>query len=115
GTELDGLTGRHDGSPAGKLAFYWGAGSLGGWLRAVGGQRAIDQHRKQSRLVQPAEDAQIGRRSRATHEPLAAFDGLHAAVSPEDALANNLAASDVETALGRALTELADEDRLLVK
>lgn len=112
--ELHGLKVRNDGRPSGKLAFYSGAGSLGGWLRAVVGQLAIDQHRKQSRLVQPEEDAQIDRLSRDTHEPLA-FDALHTTVSPEDALANNLAASDVETALARALRELSDEDRLLVK
>jgi len=113
--ELHGLKVRNDGRPSGKLAFYSGAGSLGGWLRAVVGQLAIDQHRKQSRLLQPEEDAQIDRLSRNTHEPFAAFDALHATVSPEDALANSLAASDVETALARALRELGDEDRLLVK
>ena len=33
--ELYGLRERADGKPAGKLAYYSGCGSLGGWLRAV--------------------------------------------------------------------------------
>ena len=113
--ELHGLKVRGDGRPSGKLAFYSGAGSLGGWLRAVVGQLAIDQHRKQSRLVQPEEDAQIDRMSRDSQEKAAAFGMLRAIANPEDALTNNLAAGDVENALGRALKELDDEDRLLVK
>ena len=111
--ELHGLRVREDGRPSGKLAFYSGAGSLGGWLRAVVGQLAIDQHRKQARLVQPEEDAEIDRLSRESQEN--AFGGLGATPNPEDALANDLAAGDVENALGRALKELDDEDRLLVK
>src|SRR6185312_16526282 len=31
--ELPGLKMREDGRPSGKLAYYSGAGSLGGWLR----------------------------------------------------------------------------------
>ena len=50
--ELHGLKVREDGTAAGKLAYYSGAGSLGGWLRAVVGQLAIDQHRKQAKVVQ---------------------------------------------------------------
>ena len=113
--ELHGLKLRGDGRPSGKLYFYSGAGSLGGWLRAVVGQLAIDQHRKDSRLVQPEEDAQIDRMSRDSQEKADAFGMLRVAANPEDALANNLAAGDVENALGRALKELDDEDRLLVK
>ena len=59
--DLHGLKVREDGKPAGKLAYYSGAGSLGGWLRAVVGQLAIDQHRRQSRLVQTEEDADLER------------------------------------------------------
>src|SRR5205085_3917904 len=36
--ELHGLRVREDGRPSGKLAYYSGRGSLGGWLRAVVGQ-----------------------------------------------------------------------------
>jgi RNA polymerase sigma-70 factor, ECF subfamily len=113
--ELHGLKLREDGRPSGKLAFYSGAGSLGGWLRAVVGQLAIDQHRKQARLVQPEDDTEIDRQSRAANERDEGFSLLRATANPEDALARNLAAADIEKALARALGDLEDEDRLLVK
>lgn len=113
--ELHGLKVRADGKPSGKLAFYSGAGSLGGWLRAVVGQLAIDLHRKQSRLVQTEEDTDMDRLSRDSREREESLGLLHAAANPEDALAGNMAAADVEKALARALGELDDEDRLLVK
>lgn len=112
--ELHGLKAREDGTAAGKLAYYSGAGSLGGWLRAVVGQLAIDQHRKQAKIVQTEEDSEIDRLVLSDAEP----DGAHAfqtAASPEELLAGDLAAADVEKALGRAMAELSDEDRLLMK
>jgi RNA polymerase sigma-70 factor (ECF subfamily) len=112
--ELHGLKVREDGLPAGKLAYYSGAGSLGGWLRAVVGQLAIDQHRRQAKLVQTEEDSDLDRLAQTDAEP----DGAHAfqsAASPEDLLATDLASADVEKALARALAELEDEDRLLMK
>lgn len=112
--ELHGLKAREDGTAAGKLAYYSGAGSLGGWLRAVVGQLAIDQHRKQAKMVQTEEDSDLDRLVLSEAEP----DGAHAfqsAASPEDLLAGNLAAADVEKALAQAMAELADEDRLLMK
>jgi RNA polymerase sigma-70 factor (ECF subfamily) len=110
--ELHGLKAREDGTAAGKLAYYSGAGSLGGWLRAVVGQLAIDQHRKQSRIVQTEEDSELDRLVLSEAEPDGTFQS---AASPEDLLAGNLAAADVEKALGQAMGELADEDRLLMK
>ncbi|HEX7956956.1 MAG TPA: hypothetical protein VF508_08445, partial [Pyrinomonadaceae bacterium] len=59
--ELYGLRERADGRPAGKLAYYSGCGSLGGWLRAVVGQLAVDRHRRTSRLVQTEEPAEFDR------------------------------------------------------
>lgn len=113
--DLHGLKAREDGKPAGKLAYYSGAGSVGGWLRAVVGQLAIDQHRRQSRLIQTEEDADFDRLARdADGEPVA-FSALHSAPSPEEALASDLAAADVEKALARTLGELDAEDRLLMK
>jgi RNA polymerase sigma-70 factor, ECF subfamily len=113
--DLHGLKMREDGKPAGKLSYYSGAGSLGGWLRAVVGQLAIDQHRRQSRLVQTEEDGDLERLAHdAGNEP----DGLspfHSAPSPEESLATDMASADVEQALGRALAGLDDEDRLLMK
>jgi RNA polymerase sigma-70 factor (ECF subfamily) len=113
--DLHGLKVREDGKPAGKLAYYSGAGSLGGWLRAVVGQLAIDQHRRQSRLVQAEEDSDL---ERMAHDAGVESDGsspFHSAPSPEESLATDMASADVEQALGRALAGLEDEDRLLMK
>lgn len=113
--ELHGLRVRADGSPAGKIAYYSGRGSLGGWLRAVVGQLAIDQHRKSSRLVQTEEDADFDRLARDSNRSDEAFSATTNALDPEHALAENRAARDVEAALAEALKELDAEDRLLVK
>jgi RNA polymerase sigma-70 factor (ECF subfamily) len=113
--ELHGLRVREDGRPSGKIAYYSGRGSLGGWLRAVVGQLAVDQHRRQSRLVQTEEDADFDRLAQDAQRA----DGLHGmttpAPDPEHALAERSAAHDVEEALAEALSRLAPEDRLLVK
>ncbi len=112
--ELHGLKMREDGTTAGKLGYYSGAGSLGGWLRAVVGQLAIDQHRKQARIVQTEEDSDLDRLAHLDGDP----DGLrvlNASTSPEAMLSQDMAAADVEKALAQALAELGDEDRLLMK
>lgn len=112
--ELHGLKTREQGKPGGKLGYYSGVGSLGGWLRAVVGQLAIDQHRRQTRLVQAEEDSDLDRMALDDGD----LDGAGAyqmSASPEELLTSNLASADLEKALGRALAELPDEDRLLMK
>ena len=112
--ELHGLKSRADGKPGGKLAYYSGVGSLGGWLRAVVGQLAIDQHRRQTKLVQAEEDSDLDRM--ALDDADGNGDGAYQpTTTPEDLLSINLASADVEKALGQALAELPDEDRLLMK
>lgn len=113
--DLHGLKAREDGKPAGKLAYYSGAGSLGGWLRAVIGQLAIDQHRRQARLIQTEEDSDLERLAHDAEGESETFNQLQSVPSPEEALASSLAGADVERALARALAELDDEDRLLMK
>jgi RNA polymerase sigma-70 factor, ECF subfamily len=113
--ELHGLRVRDDGRPSGKIAYYSGRGSLGGWLRAVVGQLAIDQHRKSSRLVQTELDTDFDRLARESHQAEDSFSAAHAPPDPESGLAERRAAGDVEAALARALSNLAPEDRLLVK
>ncbi len=113
--ELHGLKVRDDGRPSGKIAYYSGRGSLGGWLRAVVGQLAIDQHRKSSRLVQTELDTDFDRLARESHQGEESFSATHAPPDPESALAEQRAAGDVEAALAQTLQELAPEDRLLVK
>jgi RNA polymerase sigma-70 factor (ECF subfamily) len=113
--ELHGLRVRDDGRPSGKLAYYSGRGSLGGWLRAVVGQLAVDQHRKSSRLVQTEVDEDFDRLARDSHQGEESFSITSTASNPENTLADKSAASDIEAALSQALGGLAPEDRLLVK
>ena len=113
--ELHGLRVRDDGRPSGKIAYYSGRGSLGGWLRAVVGQLAIDQHRKSSKLVQTELDTDFDRLARESHQGERSFSTTNVAIDPESALADQRAAGDVESALAQTLSELTPEDRLLVK
>ena len=112
--ELYGLRTRKDGMPASKLAYYSGRGSLAGWLRAVVAQLAVDVFRKQSRLVQTEEDADLDRLALDTHisegQPMMA--GI---ATPEESISNRFAQNDMQRALSKAIQELAAEDRLLVK
>ena len=111
--ELYGLRERADARPAGKLAYYSGCGSLGGWLRAVVGQLAVDRHRRTSRLVQTEEPSEFDRAAAESHEQ----DGWRPvpALDPENALASGEAEHAVEEALAGALGGLDAEDRLLVR
>lgn len=113
--ELYGLRTRADGKPAGKLAYYSGRGSLGGWLRAVVGQLAIDQHRKTTRLVQTEEDTDFDRLARESNVSEQSFSATQSQSNPENALGERREAADIEFALGKTIAELEAEDRLLVK
>ena len=112
--ELYGLRAGSDGAATGKLAYYSGCGSLGGWLRAVTGQLAVDRHRKSARLVQTEEDADF---DRLAQEAANGEDGFHthAAPDPESELARAEESRALHGALARALGELPAEDRLLIK
>lgn len=112
--ELHGLRVREDGKPAGKLAYYSGRGSLAGWLRAVVAQLAVDQHRKQSRLVQTEEDADFDRIIQHGQEENT-WSGHGGAPNPELEISTKLAGAQMQKALARSVTELSAEDRLLVK
>jgi RNA polymerase sigma-70 factor (ECF subfamily) len=112
--ELHGLRVREDGKPAGKLAYYSGRGSLAGWLRAVVAQLAIDQHRKQSRLVQTEEDADFDRIIQHGQEENS-WSGHGAAPNPELQISTKLAGAQLQKALAEAVQHMSAEDRLLVK
>lgn len=112
--ELYGLRVNDAGKPAGKLAYYSGRGSLAGWLRAVVAQLAIDQHRKQSRLVQTEEDADFDRIIQQGAEEQS-WSGHGGVVNPEQAVSTKLAGAQLQEALSGALQQLSAEDRLLVK
>jgi RNA polymerase sigma-70 factor (ECF subfamily) len=112
--ELYGLRTRNDGRPASKLAYYSGRGSLAGWLRAVVAQLAVDVFRKQSKLVQTEEDADLDRLAQEVHvaEGQPALAGMQ---NPEQSISNRFARSEMQLALNRSIQELSAEDRLLVK
>ena len=112
--ELHGLRVREDGRPAGKLAYYSGRGSLAGWLRAVVGQLAIDQHRKQSRLVQTEEDSDFDRIIQQGQDENE-WSGHGVVVNPELEISKKLAGAEIQKALAKFLKQLSAEDRLLVK
>lgn len=112
--ELHGLRLREDGKPAGKLGYYSGRGSLAGWLRAVVAQLAVDQHRKQAKLVQTEEDTDFDSLPRSSSEEAFPFQAAEA-INPEDLLSESLTANDLKLALAKSIARLAEEDRLLVK
>ena len=112
--ELYGLRAGKDGKHKGKLAYYSGRGSLAGWLRAVVAQLAVDQHRKQSRLVQTEDDADFDRLARNADDSQQQFFSTRAA-NPEQMMSDKLTGTEVREALARSIKELTDEDRLLVK
>lgn len=113
--ELHGLRTRADGRPTSKLTYYSGRGSLAGWLRAVVAQLAIDQHRKQSRLVQTEEDGDFDRLSGANLDGRVATISSGAPLNPESALASKRERTAMEKALTQSISEMEAEDRLLVK
>lgn len=92
-----------------KLAYYSGRGSLGGWLRAVVAQLAVDQFRKISRFVQIEEDREF--------ENLAsvAANASGNSHNPEESFAEESMQRDVAAALKRAIGEIDAEDRLIMK
>ncbi len=112
--ELHGLRTNEQGRPAGKLAYYSGRGSLGGWLRAVVGQLAVDIHRRSARLVQPEDATDF---ERLTYETHSSEDGFCVAAppNPERALSDQETTRDLDAALAHAISELAPEDRLLIR
>jgi RNA polymerase sigma-70 factor len=112
--ELHGLRRGADGQPAGKLAYYSGRGSLAGWLRAVVAQLAIDQHRKQSRMVQTEEDADFDRIIQHGRDQ-GDWSGRDAVVNPEVETTRKFAGAEMQAALSSSIKQLSAEDRLLVR
>ncbi len=112
--ELYGLRVGKDGKPAGKLAYYSGRGSLAGWLRAVVAQLAVDQHRKQSRLVQTEEDSDFDRIIQQGKDE-SNWSGHGGVVDPEREVSTKLAGAQLQKALSASINQLSAEDRLLIK
>ncbi len=106
--ELYGLRMRNDGRPASKLAYYSGRGSLAGWLRAVVAQLAVDVFRKQAKLVQTEEDADLDRLAQEVHVAAGQPALAGAVQNPEDSMSNRFARDEFQQALSKTVQELND-------
>jgi RNA polymerase sigma-70 factor (ECF subfamily) len=113
--ELYGLKHDKDGKLKSKLSYYSGRGSLGGWLRAIVSQLAIDQYRKQSRLVQIEEPREFENLANESSEKTENLGVLAHHDNPEDIFGEKQMARDVSKALKQAIAELGADDRLLLK
>ncbi len=112
--ELHGLRVRADGTASGKISYYSGRGSLGGWLQAVVRQLAVDVYRKESKLVQTETDADFDTLAR-DNGKVSHMHASHSPPDPEQAFAERESAESLEESLTHAIGELNAEDRLLVK
>jgi RNA polymerase sigma factor (sigma-70 family) len=77
-------------------------------------QLAIDQHRKQSRLVQTEEDADFDRIIQHGKDETT-WSGHGTPANPELEISTKLAGAQMQKALGEAIKQISAEDRLLVK
>ena len=82
--ELYGLKHDADGKLKTKLSYYSGRGSLGGWLRAVVSQLAIDQYRKTSKLVQIEENREFENKANESSEKTENLNIIAHSENPEE-------------------------------
>lgn len=113
--ELYGLRQDAEGNKKSKLAYYSGRGSLGGWLRAVVSQLAVDQFRKQSKFVQIEEDREFDNLAEASSNNADNSAVLSHTDNPEHIFSEKQTAADVATALKHAIESLKADDRLILK
>lgn len=113
--ELYGLKRDADGRLKSKLAYYSGRGSLGGWLRAVTNQLAIDQFRKESKFVQIEEAREFENLAQESSENSENAKVIHGSDNPEENFSRRQTENDVSDALKQAINELEAEDKLILK
>ncbi len=113
--ELHGLRHDKDGRLRTKLSYYSGRGSLGGWLRAVVSQLAIDEFRKQSKFVQIEENREFENLANESSEKSENASVVAHADNPEQIFAEKQTSKDVAEALKSAIDELGAEDKLILK
>ena len=113
--ELYGLKHDREGKLKSKLSYYSGRGSLGGWLRAIVSQLAVDQYRKQSKLVQVEETREFENLANESSEKAENLSVLAHHDNPEDIFGEKQLARDVSKALKQAIGELDADERLLLK
>jgi RNA polymerase sigma-70 factor (ECF subfamily) len=98
-----------------KLSYYSGRGSLGGWLRAVVSQLAVDNYRKISRFVQIEENREFENLAAESSERSENSQLVAHSDNPEEILIDKSAQRDVAESLREAVGDLASEDRLILK
>lgn len=113
--ELYGLKRDADGKIKTKLSYYTGRGSLGGWLRAVVSQLAVDQYRKTSKLVQIEENREFENKANESSEKTENLNVVTHSENPEDILSEKEMTRDVSKALKTAIEKLESEDKLILK
>ncbi len=113
--ELYGLKHDKDGQLKTKLSYYSGRGSLGGWLRAVVSQLAIDGFRKTSKFVQVEETREFENLANESSENSNNAKVVHAGSNPEENFSAKQTQKDVSSALKMAISTLEPEDKLILK
>ncbi len=113
--ELYGLKKDADGKLKTKLAYYSGRGSLGGWLRAVTNQLAIDQFRKESKFVQIEEAREFENLANESANNSENAKVVRVDDNPEENFSRRQTEKDVADALKTAIAELDAEDKLILK
>jgi RNA polymerase sigma-70 factor, ECF subfamily len=113
--ELYGLKQDKDGRLKTKLSYYSGRGSLGGWLRAVVSQLAIDGFRKTAKFVQIEESREFENLANNSAENSDNAKVLHAATNPEEDFSAKQTQTDVSNCLQKAIAALDAEDKLILK
>lgn len=113
--ELYGLRQDERGNRKTKLAYYSGRGSLGGWLRAIISQMAVDRFRKESRMVQIEEAREFENLAEESSNNLNNEHIVSHAENPEEIFSEKQASNDVSNALSAAISSLEPEDRLILK
>lgn len=98
-----------------KLAYFSGRGSLGGWLRAVTNQLAIDGFRKMKRLVQVEETREFENLAQDSSEKTGNEKVVAHTENPEEIFSERQTAKDVSKALKQAVEQLEAEDKLILK
>ncbi|HXG85849.1 MAG TPA: sigma-70 family RNA polymerase sigma factor [Pyrinomonadaceae bacterium] len=112
--ELYGLK-EKDGKAKGKLSYYSGRGSLGGWLRAVVSQLAIDGFRKAAKFVHVEDAREFENLAQNSSENSDNMKVVHRSENPEEAFSSNQTQKDVSNALKKAISALEAEDKLILK
>jgi RNA polymerase sigma-70 factor (ECF subfamily) len=113
--ELYGLKHDREGKLKSKLSYYSGRGSLGGWLRAIVSQLAVDQFRKNARFVQVEEAREFENLANESSEKTENLGVISHHDNPEDIFGEKQMTGDVSKALNEAIGALDAEDKLLLK